>query len=62
MKSHKEITVKPELVILYTKLHTVITPLANAYIEVACGDMHLPETQRHWTIRRTVDYSRITLQ
>jgi hypothetical protein len=45
-----------------TLIHTVITPLANAYIEVACGDMHLPETQRHWTIRRTVDYSRITLQ
>ena len=45
-----------------TLIHTVITPLANAYIEVACGHMHLPETQRHWTIRRTVDYSRITLQ
>ena len=45
-----------------TLIRTVITPLANAYIEVACGDMHLPETQRHWTIRRTVDYSRITLQ
>jgi hypothetical protein len=45
-----------------TLVHTVITPLANAYIEVACADMWLPETQRHWTIRRTVDYTRICIQ
>jgi len=45
-----------------TLVHTVITPFSNAYIECACCDMHLPETKRHWTIRRTVDYSRITLQ
>jgi len=45
-----------------SRLHTVITPLANAYLESACFDMWLPEALRHWALRRTVDYSRITLQ
>lgn len=43
-------------------MHTVITLLANAYIEMTCWDMWEPETKRHWIIRRTVDYWRITLQ
>lgn len=45
-----------------TLVHTVITPLANAYLEVSCADMWEPDTKRHWAIRRTVDYREITLQ
>jgi hypothetical protein len=44
------------------KLHTVIVLLANAYIELCCFDPWLPELQRHWVVRRTVDYSGICLQ
>jgi hypothetical protein len=40
-------------------MHTVITLLANGYMECVCFDMWLPELQRHWLYRRTVDYSRI---
>jgi uncharacterized tellurite resistance protein B-like protein len=47
---------------LPSKLHTVIIVLANAYLEIACADYDLPEMQRHWVIRRTVDLSRICLQ
>jgi hypothetical protein len=36
-------------------VHTEIIPLANAYLEVACGDMYMPEMRRHWIVRRTVD-------
>lgn len=38
-----------------SRLHTVIVLLANAYMEIACPDMELPEMRRHWLIRRTVD-------
>jgi hypothetical protein len=40
-------------------VHTVIVVLANAYIEIACADMYLPEMQRHWSIRRTVDLAQV---
>jgi hypothetical protein len=43
-------------------MHTEITLLANAYMELFCRDMWEVATKRHWVIRRTVDYSRITLQ
>lgn len=39
----------------FHRLHTVIVLLANAYMEVCCPDMELPELKRHWIIRRTVD-------
>jgi hypothetical protein len=40
-------------------VHTEIIPLANAYLEVACADMWMPEMQRHWVVRRTVDLSAV---
>jgi hypothetical protein len=40
-------------------VHTVIIVLANAYLEVACADMYLPEMQRHWIVRRTVDLAQV---
>jgi hypothetical protein len=40
----------------FNHLHTVIVLLANAYMEIACPDMEMPELYRHWVIRRTVDY------
>jgi hypothetical protein len=40
-------------------VHTVIIVLANAYIEVVCADMYLPEIKRHWVVRRTVDLSQV---
>ena len=43
-------------------MHTEIILLANGYMEVACYDHWRPEMQRHWLIRRTVDYARICLQ
>jgi hypothetical protein len=43
-------------------MHTEITLLANAYMEMFCWDMWEVATKRHWIIRRTVDYSRICLQ
>lgn len=43
-------------------VHTVIVLLANGYLEIACPDYGLPELRRHWLIRRTVDYSAITIQ
>jgi len=43
-------------------MHTEITLLANAYMEMFCWDMWEAPTKRHWIIRRTVDYSRICLQ
>jgi hypothetical protein len=41
----------------FNRLHTVLVMLANAYMEIACADMGAPEMQRHWQIRRTVDYA-----
>lgn len=46
----------------FHRLHTVIVLLSNAYVEIACPDMELPELRRHWLIRRTVDYSQVCLQ
>lgn len=43
----------------FHRLHTVLVLLANAYIEIACADMELPELHRHWQIRRTVDYGQV---
>lgn len=43
----------------FHRLHTVLVLLANAYLEIACPDMELPELQRHWQIRRTVDLNSI---
>jgi hypothetical protein len=43
----------------FHRLHTVIVLLANAYIEIACPDMELPEIRRHWLIRRTVDLKHV---
>lgn len=40
-------------------VHTVIIVLANAYLEVACADMYLPEMKRHWVVRRTVDLAQV---
>jgi hypothetical protein len=40
-------------------LHTVIIVLANAYLEVVCADMYLPEMKRHWVVRRTVDLAQV---
>jgi hypothetical protein len=40
-------------------VHTVIIVLANAYLEIACADMYLPEIKRHWVVRRTVDLSQV---
>lgn len=40
-------------------VHTVIIVLANAYLEVACADMYMPEIQRHWIVRRTVDLAQV---
>lgn len=42
-----------------SKLHTVLVILANAYLEIACPDYDAPGMQRHWVIRRTVDFNRI---
>ena len=39
--------------------HVELCFLASAYIECVCYDPWLPEVKRHWTIRRTVDYSEI---
>jgi len=44
-----------------SRLHTEIILLANGYMEVVCPDHELPEMQRHWIIRRTVDYKAICL-
>lgn len=43
----------------FHRLHTVIVLLSNAYLEIACPDMELPEIRRHWMIRRTVDYGQV---
>lgn len=43
----------------FHRLHTVLVLLANAYMEIACPDMEMPEMRRHWSIRRTVDYAAI---
>jgi hypothetical protein len=43
-------------------MHTVIVLLANCYMELACWDMERKPVERHWAIRRTVDFSRICLQ
>ena len=42
--------------------HTVLVLLANAYMEMVCVDPEAKPVEQHWIIRRTVDYSRITLQ
>lgn len=43
-------------------VHTVLVLLANAYMEMTCVDPWARSIDQHWVIRRTVDYSRITLQ
>lgn len=37
-------------------MSTTITLLANGYLEVICFDPWMPPMQRHYQIRRTVDY------
>ncbi|WP_157915121.1 hypothetical protein [Paraburkholderia acidicola] len=44
-----------------SRLHTEIILLANGYMEVACPDYELPEMNRHWLIRRVVDYGVVCL-
>ena len=44
-----------------SRLHTVLVLLSGCYMEMACVDPEKPELQRHWLIRRTVDYSRVVL-
>lgn len=46
----------------FHRLHTVIVLLANGYMEIACPNMEAPEMQRHWVIRRTVDFKHVCLQ
>jgi hypothetical protein len=42
-----------------SRLHTVLVLLANAYMEIACPNMELPELRRSWLIRRTVDLNNV---
>ena len=42
-------------------LHTALFLLANCYMEMVCVDPEKPELQRHWIIRRTVDYGSVVL-
>jgi hypothetical protein len=43
-------------------MSTSITLLANGYIEIVCTDPWLSLLQRHYFIRRTVDYASICIQ
>lgn len=43
----------------FHRLHTEIVPLAGGYLEVACLDMERPALQRHWQIRRVVDWKHV---
>jgi hypothetical protein len=62
MKSESQLLEQERRIMERTTAHVVLTFLANAYIECVCYDPWLPEVKRHWTIRRTVDYSGICLQ
>lgn len=41
----------------FHRLHTVIVILSGGYMEIACVNPEAPEMQRHWVIRRTVDFA-----
>ncbi|MDY7802800.1 hypothetical protein U0E23_10010 [Burkholderia stagnalis] len=43
----------------FHRVHTEIVPLAGGYLEVACPDMERPALQRHWQIRRVVDWKHV---
>jgi len=44
-----------------SRLHTVLVILSNCYMEMVCVDPELPVMQRHWVIRRTVDFDSVCL-
>lgn len=43
-------------------MSTSITLLANGYLEIVCTDPWRPLLNRHYIIRRTVDYASICIQ
>lgn len=44
-----------------SRLHTVLVLLSGCYMEMVCVDPEQPELQRHWVIRRYVDYGSVVL-
>lgn len=44
-----------------SRLHTVLVLLGNCYMETVCVDPERPVMERHWVIRRYVDYSKVCL-
>jgi hypothetical protein len=43
----------------FHRLHTVLVLLSGGYLEVACPNPEQSELNRHWVIRRTVDWSQV---
>ena len=62
MKSESQLLEQQRKLAERCHAHVSLVMLASAYMECVCYDPWLPEVKRHWTVRRTVDYSRICLQ